>query len=136
VDTESFQLIKAGDANTPVWSPKGDLIIYAGEQRGPRSPLLAVTPEGQPVPLLGYISVRVKGERFRFLPDGSGVVYMRGMGNSQDFCLLDLATGETRLLTELSDESFMLHFDITPDGTSIVFDRMKKNADLVLIERD
>ena len=47
-------------------------------------PLLAVRPDGDPVEL-PQIEVLRDGERMRFLPDGSGLVYMQGRQPSQDF---------------------------------------------------
>jgi hypothetical protein len=97
------------------------------------APLLAVHPDGDPVEL-PEIEVFRAGERMRFLPDGSGLVYMRGFGPSQDFSLLDLATMKSRQLTQLDTTATMRTFDITPDGKRIVFDRLGEDSDIVLIE--
>ena len=80
------------------------------------------------------LSIR-SGERVRFLPDSSGVIYMVGQGPSQDFWLLDLATMVSRQLTQLDPVGTMRTFDITPDGQRIVFDRESLDSDIVLIER-
>ena len=48
------------------------------------APLLAVHPDGNPVEL-PEITVFRAGERMRFLPDGSGLVYMRGFGALSGF---------------------------------------------------
>jgi Tol biopolymer transport system component len=60
---------------------------------------------------------------------------MRGLGPSQDFWLLDLATMKSRRLTQLDKTATMRTFDITPDGQRIVFDRLSLDSDIVLIER-
>jgi Tol biopolymer transport system component len=78
--------------------------------------------------------VPVTGERFRFLPDGTGIVFMKGLYR-QDFWLLDLRTRKARQLTRLSSAGAMRTFDVTPDGKYIVFDRARDNSDVVLIER-
>ena len=127
--------IADGEALNPVWSPDGNLIVYAGAQVNVVSPLLAVRPDGDPVEL-PEIEVSPAGERMRFLPDGSGLVYMRGQGPAQDFWLLDLATMRSRRLTELDSPATMRTFDITPDGRRIVFDRLSWDSDIVLIELD
>jgi hypothetical protein len=61
------------------------LIVYGGTQVFTLLPLLAVHPDGTPAKL-PEISVQRDGERARFLPDGSGLVYMLGTTTAgQDF---------------------------------------------------
>jgi Tol biopolymer transport system component len=77
--------IAKGPFLDPVWSPRGDLIVYGGTQVFTVQPLLAVHPDGTPAKLPD-ISVQREGERARFLPDGSGLVYMLGTTTAgQDF---------------------------------------------------
>jgi len=133
VDGGTPERIVDGEALNPVWSPDGNLIVYTGAQVNVVSPLLAVRPDGEPIEL-PEIEVFRFGQRARFLPDGSGLVYMQGNGPSQDFSLLDLATLEARPLTRLDSTDIMQTFDITPDGTRIVFDRLIEDSDIVLIE--
>ena len=128
-----------GTAFNPVWSPEGNFIAYTGTLAGPDAPLHLARPDGTPVEL-PMIRIPVEGQRYRFLPDGKGLVYMQGMAGfvRQDFWLLDLTTKKTRQLTQLSQRSnagAMRTFDITPDGKQIVFDRLQENSDIVLIER-
>ena len=59
---------------------------------------------------------------------------MQGDGPSQDFWLLDLKTGKSRPLTRLANSGNMRTFDVTPDGKQIVFDRLRDNSDIVLID--
>jgi Tol biopolymer transport system component len=122
-----------GEALNPVWSSDGSLIVYDGPQVEAVTRLLAVHPDGAPVEL-PEIRILRRGERARFLPDGSGLVYMQGSWSSQDFWLLDLATMESRRLTRLEPGAEMRTFDVTPDGKRIVFDRLSENSDIVLIE--
>ena len=126
-------LLVDGPANNPVWSPDGRVILYSGANIGPLAPLRGVTPEGVAFDLPD-IQLRVEGERYRFLPDGHAVVYMQGLLPSQDFWVLDLATKKRRALTRLSGGAAMRTFDVTPDGKRIVFDRLRENSDLVLID--
>ena len=53
---------------------------------------------------------------------------------AQDFWLLDLATKQSRRLTQLTDPDPMRTFDVTPDGKQIIFDRLPQNSDIVLID--
>jgi len=133
VDGGAPERIADGEALNPVWSPDGNLIVYAGAQVNVVGPLVAVSPDGEPVDL-PEIEIFRSGERMRFLPDGSGLVYMQGRGPSQDFWLLDLATMKSRRLTRLDSPATMRSFDITPDGRRIVFDRLSEDSDIVLIQ--
>ena len=126
--------IAEGEALNPVWSPVDDMIIYTGPQVNVVTPLLAVNLKGDPVEL-PEIEVFRSGERVRFLPDGSGIVYLIGNGPAQNFWMLDFDTMQSRRLTQLDSRATMRSFDITPDGTAIVFDRMSEDSDIVLIER-
>ena len=126
--------IATGPFLDPVWSPRGDLIVYGGTQVFTQMPLLAVHPDGTPAKL-PEINVQRDGERARFLPDGTGLVYMLGNTTAgQDFWLLDLGTMRPRRLTHLSNPSAMRTFDITSDGRRIVFDRLRENSDILLID--
>jgi serine/threonine protein kinase len=126
--------IAAGPFLNPVWSPRGDLIVYCGQQVFTLTPLLAMHPDGTPVNL-PELRVQREGERARFLPDGSGLVYMLGDTMAeQDFWLLDLNTMRSRRLTRLTSPAVMRSFDITPDGRRIVFDRSLEASDTLLID--
>jgi Tol biopolymer transport system component len=125
--------VVAGPALNPVWSPDGSLIVYAGTNVRTFAPLLAVHPDGTSVEL-PKISVRRLGERVRFLPDGKSLIYMQGLLASQDFWLLDLASMKSRPLTRLENRATMRTFDITSDGKQIVFDRLRENSHVVMID--
>jgi serine/threonine protein kinase len=126
--------IATGRFLDPVWSPLGDLIVYCGAQVFTLAPLLAVHPDGTPASL-PEIKVQREGERVRFLPDGTGLVYMLGDTMAeQDFWLLDLRTMRSQRLTKLSSSAVMRTFDITPDGKRIVFDRLIEDSDILLVD--
>jgi Tol biopolymer transport system component len=133
-DSGSPVRIATGRFLDPVWSPRGDLIVYCGPQLFTLTPLLAVHSDGTPANLPD-IKVQREGERVRFLPDGKGLVYMLGDTLAeQDFWLLDLITMHSRRLTKLSSPAVMRTFDITPDGKRIVFDRLTEDSDILLID--
>ena len=123
----------AGNAQNPVWSPDGALIVYNGGIVSTFAPLEAIRPDGSPV-RLPAIRVLQQGERFRFLPNGKGLIYMQGDTPAQDFWLLDLATMKSRRLTKFTSGDRMRTFDVAPDGRRIVFDRLRENSNLVLID--
>lgn len=57
-----------------------------------------------------------------------------GPYRNQNFYLVDLASGTRRQLTNLAPRTLMRNFDVSPDGTHIVFDRTVENSDVVLID--
>jgi Tol biopolymer transport system component len=130
LDTGVPVRLVAGQAINPVWSPRNDLIVYGGRSVIGQVELLGVRPDGTPVEL-PHLLVRPGG--YRFLPDGTGLVYVDRI-QALDFRFLDLATATTRPLTHLANSGALRTFDITPDGRSIVFDRSRQNSNLVLIE--
>ena len=131
---EPVRLVE-GEAHNPVWSPNDDLIVYAVGTpfagAGGQNLLRGVKPDGTPV-MMPAVRVRAGGAH-RFLPSGTGLVYLPSM-ESQDFWLLDLETNATRQFTRLDDRGYLNGFDITPDGKHLVFDRSRQNSDVVLID--
>jgi len=123
-----------GPALNPVWSGDGKTIVYAGPEVAGLMTLLAVQPDGGELKLPS-IKVRAgDGERARFVPGTNQLIYMQGILPPQDFWVLDLDTKQTRQLTKLTGRAAMRTFDITPDGHQIVFDRLRENSDVVLID--
>jgi Tol biopolymer transport system component len=76
-------------------------------------------------------------EAYRFMPRGNTLLVLQGGigGVSQDFWLLDLSSGRRRQVTSLRATAVIQNFDISADGKSIIFDRTRENADVVLIDR-
>jgi Tol biopolymer transport system component len=119
-----------GQAANPVWSPDGNLIVYAGKFFTGQVELLGVRPDGTAAELP---TVRARPGGYRFLPNGTGLVYLPFIP-SLDFWLVDFATKTSRQLTRFGYLGSLATFDITPDGQAIVFDRSRENSDIVLID--
>jgi Tol biopolymer transport system component len=130
VDSDTAVRLVSGRAANPIWSPRGDLILYAGRFFTGQVELLGVRPDGSPADVP---TVRARPGGYRFLPDGSGVVYLPFIP-SLDFWLFDLASGTRRQLTHLENCGGLGTFDVTTDGRTIVFDRSRENSDVVLID--
>jgi WD40 repeat protein len=122
-----------GVASNPVWSPDGSFILYSGPQIGRTVPVKAVTPDGKDYPIPELWVYRIS-ENYRFLPGGKELLLMQGGFRRQNFWLFDLRTGRQRQLTNLKPGSSLRSFDVSPDGTSVLFDRVQENSDIVLIE--
>jgi serine/threonine protein kinase len=120
-------------SSNPVWSPDGTFILYSGAPRARVVPVLAVTPEGVAHPL-PPLSVDRLGDSYRFLPGGKQLVVKQGGFRRQDFFSFDLTSGQQRPLTKLRHGDSLLRFDVSPDGKRIVFERVRENSDIVLIE--
>jgi Tol biopolymer transport system component len=117
----------------PVWSPDGSLILYAPPSQAGGYAVKAVTPEKQPHPLPDMWALR-GGDRYRFLPGGRQVVALLGDYPRQNFWMVDLETGQRRQLTNLKPGYSIGSFDVSSDGRQILFDRVRQNSDIVLID--
>jgi Tol biopolymer transport system component len=122
----------------PLWSPDGQSILVAEFYQGPLMHLKALALDGKPLPLpeiqLRQTQLARSPVPYRLLPDGKSLVMEVGSWRSQQFWLVDLATGQRRQLTNLRPGRSIRGFDVTPDGKSILFDRVQENSDIVLID--
>jgi Tol biopolymer transport system component len=107
--------------------------LYSGTPHARNAPLKAVTPDGRPYGT-PPLSVDRVGDSYRFLPSGKDLVLKLGGFRRQDFWLFDLATGRRRRLTTLRPGESLNRFDVSPDGKNILFERVRENSDIVLIE--
>jgi Tol biopolymer transport system component len=70
---------------------------------------------------------------YRFTPKGEALIALEGSPRAQNFFHVDLRTGQRRQLTDLNAGPMIQNFDVSPDGTHIVFDRVQLNADIVVM---
>jgi Tol biopolymer transport system component len=118
----------------PVWSPDGQYLIYSGADVGTTFPLRAVARDGRPYPLPTLMLTR-GARRVTFLPDASSIVLLRGDVGHKNFWVVDIRTGAERQLTELEPDVAISDFDLSRDGSTILFDRMQTSSRIALIER-
>jgi Tol biopolymer transport system component len=118
----------------PVWSPDGRFLVYSGADVGTTFPLRAAASDGRPYPLPSVMLTR-GARRVAFFRDPQALVILGGEIGHKNFSVLDLRTGAVRALSELPTDFVVRDFDISADGTEIVFDRVQVNSNLALIER-
>jgi hypothetical protein len=74
------------------------------------------------------------GDSYHFLPGGKQLVVKLGGFRRQDFWSFDIGAGRPRQLTRLRPGESLSRFDVSPDGRRVVFERVRENSDVVLIE--
>jgi Tol biopolymer transport system component len=123
-------------AMDPAWSPQGGFIVYAREQLGPYVGLAAVTADGQSH---AFPSIRVPrgAGRTEFFPGtdaAARLLVRKGDLQSTEFWEIELATGKERQLTRFGTGYQLGDFALSPDGREILFDRVREESDVVLID--
>jgi Tol biopolymer transport system component len=118
----------------PVWAPNGQFLIYSGADVGTTFPLRAVAVDGRPYPLPALILTR-GARRVAFAPDARSLLILRGDVGRKNFSLVDLRTGAERQITELPSDVAIGDFDLSADGSAILFDRIRQTSRIALIER-
>ena len=124
------------NSSNPVWSPNGRLILYTGPDVNGTFPLRGVTPDKQKYTTPEVYLQRDGGERICFVPNSNTIVIQQGefWNRRPDFWLLDIGTGRQRQLTKLRPGFSVRSFDVSADGRQILFDRIRENSDIVLID--
>ena len=118
----------------PVWSPDGRFFVYSGADIGTTFPLRSAGRDGRPYPLPTVILTR-GARHVAFSADGQSLVVLRGDFDHKDFWLIDLRTGAEHMLAKLPAEFVIRDFDISPNGSEIIFDRVQETSELALIEQ-
>jgi Tol biopolymer transport system component/tRNA A-37 threonylcarbamoyl transferase component Bud32 len=127
----------------PAWAPRGDFLVYSGMDPGTTFPVKAVTAAGQPytIPELtlsrgGALGVtQVGARRLRFLPGQATLVVLRGDIQHKDLWAWELKTGSWRQLTNFGRDIVIGDFDVSADGSVVVFERVEERSDVVVIDR-
>jgi len=123
----------------PIWSPDGRFIVYSEPLQGSVFLTKAITPDKMPVPMPDIRVDYTSATPYRFMPGpgsnslifGKEGAFIGGVGN---FHIADLKTGEVRQLTDMKNHFLTRSFDITPDGKQIIFDRLRDNSDIAIID--
>ena len=118
----------------PAWSPDGQFLVYSGADVGTTFPLRAVAGDGRPYGLSTLILTR-GARRVAFWRHDQAIVVLRGDMGHKNFWLVQLKSGAERQLTDLPSDFVIRDFDISPDGSQIVFDRIEESSEIALIDR-
>jgi WD40 repeat protein len=118
----------------PVWSPDGQFLVYSGADVGTTFPLRAVARDGRPYSIPALMLIR-GARRVAFRPDTDSIVLLRGDVGHKNFWLVDLHTGAERQITELAPDIAISDFDLSRDGSAVLFDRAQESSRIALIER-
>jgi Tol biopolymer transport system component len=117
----------------PTWAPDGRFIAYSGPDIGTSFPVRAITPDAVVHPL-PELSLPRGSRRMAFLAKGSSLVLLRGEIQHKDLWLIDLETGAERQLTRLAPDFNISDFDISPDGTEAVLERVQERSSVVQLD--
>jgi len=122
-----------GYAIDPVWSPSGRFLVHTGPDVGTVFEVKAVNADGGPhaVPRL---FLNRGSRRLNFLGTNENtLVFLKGALSHKEFWTIDLHSGEERPLTQLGSGPIIDDFDVTPDGRTIAFDRVREESHIVHI---
>ena len=121
-------------ATEPNWSPTGEFLVYAGPQVGVNFDVRAVAADGKPR-MLPQLTLTRGAERMAILRDGQAMVVLRGEIGNRNLVVFDLESGLERKLTSFGRDVTAGDFDVSGDGSEIVFERRAESADILMIER-
>ena len=111
---------------------RDEMVVYSSPDIGTTFSMKAANTSG-PVSLPNLTLTR-GARRVRFLPERRALVVMRGEVQHKNLWLVDLATGVERQLTDVPADFHIRDFDVSPDGSQIVLERVEEDSDIVLLE--
>jgi len=121
-------------ATEPNWSPTGGFLVYAGPQVGVNFDVRAVTADGRPH-ALPQLTLTRGAERMAIRRDGEAMVVLRGEIGNRNLVVFDLESGVERRMTSFGRDVTVGDFDVSGDGSEMVFERRTETADILLIDR-
>ncbi len=117
----------------PAWAPDGKFVVFSGPDIGTTFSVKAVTDEAASHPLPSLTLTR-GARHLAFLNGGHALVFLRGEIQHKNLWLIDLKTGAERQLTNLPPDFDIGAFDISPDGSEVVLERVQEHSDVVLLD--
>jgi Tol biopolymer transport system component/DNA-binding winged helix-turn-helix (wHTH) protein len=124
--------LSKGYALDPVWSPSGSFVVFSTADVGTNFSVEAVNANGTPHELPPLVLSR-GSRRLDFLSEQQLVV-LKGDLSQKELWTINLQSGAERRLTDLGRGPLVQDFDISNDAREIVFDRVREESDIVLME--
>jgi Tol biopolymer transport system component len=133
LDGRPPELFVADYAIDPAWSLDGRFVVYSGPDIGTTFSVKAVNVDGAAHPLPALTLTR--GTRhLAFLDGGRALVFLRGEIQHKNLWLVDLETGVERQRTNLPPDFDIRAFDISPDGSEVVLERVQEHSEVILLD--
>jgi Tol biopolymer transport system component len=107
--------------------------VYSEQQGTGSFQVKAITPDKVPGPLPEFRVSYTISTPYRFIPNGKALIALEGDLGAQNFSWVDLEGGPQRQMTDFKAGFVIQNFDVSPDGKQIVFDRLRDNSDIVLM---
>lgn len=126
--------IVAEHATAPAWSPDGGLLFYSGADIGTTFELKSRRRDSG-APAVPSLTLSRGSRHLAFIGGGRSLVVLRGDIGHKDLWTVDLATGAERRLTTFPPDFVVQDFAVSPDGRTIVLERLQEHSDIVLIQR-
>ena len=117
----------------PAWAPDGRFLVYSGPDIGTTFTVKAVA-AAAPTPALPSLTLTRGARHLAFLPGGRALVFLRGEIQHKNLWLVDLQTGAERQLTNLPLDFDVRDFDISPDGSEVVLERLQEHSEIVVAD--
>jgi Tol biopolymer transport system component len=119
----------------PAWSPDGRFVAYSGPDIGTTfSVKILSTADSANLSPSRTLKLTRGARHVVFLPKEHSLVFLRGEIQHKDLYVADLQTGVERQLTSLPADFDVRDFDISSDGSEVIFERVQQRSDVVLLD--
>jgi Tol biopolymer transport system component len=119
----------------PAWSPDGRFVAYSGPDIGTTFSVNVLSTAASANLSPARTLTLTRGARHVvFLPKERALVFLRGEIQHKNLYLADLQTGAERQLTNLAADFDVRDFDVSSDGSEVIFERVQQRSDVVLMD--